>query len=400
MNGNAGFLFYNEFYDKYQNKDWKEIITKKKSSDIELFEKTQNHIKEINNKILKIKIIEEIEKKEKKKFLLFKTESIKLKTTYPGLVLGTGYHHETGVEGEFKIGFYFDYTTGLPVIPGSSVKGLIRSAFPGRGKLYKKERKEYIKEILKESTRKILDNYIIDDLEDDKKALQIIADLEDEIFEGIKDKNATKIKDKYLPLYKRDIFYDAFPIAVDKDGLFKDDFLAPHGDNPLKNPIPLKFLKVAPEVTFQFNFDLKDSEILIKDKKIFTKDIKRELFSAILLDFGIGAKTNVGYGKFDRFEFEKAENIKRKKQELEKKEKKLANMSEVDREIFTIKKDGSNENDVSRFYNKIDNFKGKDQKKAALFIKECFENKNKWKKPKKKQSERVKKIKRILEENM
>ncbi len=42
MNGNAGFLFYNEFYDKYQNKDWKEIITKKKSSDIELFEKTQN----------------------------------------------------------------------------------------------------------------------------------------------------------------------------------------------------------------------------------------------------------------------------------------------------------------------------------------------------------------------
>ena len=56
--------------------------------------------------------------------------SFELTTTYPGLVLGTGYSHETGTEGEFKLGFYFDWTTGLPVIPGSSVKGILRAAGP------------------------------------------------------------------------------------------------------------------------------------------------------------------------------------------------------------------------------------------------------------------------------
>ncbi len=388
MGCNPGFLFYKDYYDEI---NWEQLDS----------ENNQEKYKKKSEEFLSLDF-ESIKYKDKD---IKGNNLFELKTTYPGLVLGTGYHHETGVEGEFKIGFYFDYTTGLPVIPGSSVKGLIRSVFPGRGKLYKKERKEYIqeilKEILKESTTKILYNYIIDDLEDDKKALQIIAGLENEIFEGIKDKNAKKIKDKYLPLYKRDIFHDAFPIAVGKDGLFNDDFLAPHGDNPLKNPIPLKFLKVAPEVTFQFTFDLKDSEILIKDKKIFTKDIKRELFSAILLDFGIGAKTNVGYGKFDRFEFEKAEKIKRKKQELEKKEKKLANMSEVDREILTIEEQDYNENKVMSFYFKIDNFTKKDQRKVASFIKKYFIKNNKWKvKKKTKQFEKVEKIKNILDVNM
>ena len=43
--------------------------------------------------------------------------------------MGVGYQHETGAMGEAKIGFYFDYTTGLPCLSGSSVKGIIRSAF-------------------------------------------------------------------------------------------------------------------------------------------------------------------------------------------------------------------------------------------------------------------------------
>src|SRR5690554_3416875 len=51
-----------------------------------------------------------------------------LYTTYPGLLIGSGYQHESGGENEFKIGFFFDYTTGLPQIPGSSVKGVLRSS--------------------------------------------------------------------------------------------------------------------------------------------------------------------------------------------------------------------------------------------------------------------------------
>jgi CRISPR-associated protein Cmr6 len=35
------------------------------------------------------------------------------------------------------------------------------------------------------------------------------------------------------------------------------------------------------------------------DGVIFTSAIKKELFKQILLDLGIGAKTNVGYGQFE-----------------------------------------------------------------------------------------------------
>lgn len=59
----------------------------------------------------------------------FETKQIKLTTIYPGLLLGSGYAHESGTLGELKLGFFFDYTSGLPILPGSSVKGLLKSAF-------------------------------------------------------------------------------------------------------------------------------------------------------------------------------------------------------------------------------------------------------------------------------
>ena len=64
----------------------------------------------------------------------------KATTTYPGLLLGSGNAHELpSVEGQAVLGFHFDYTTGLPVIQGSSIKGVLRSAF---------KHPEYIKELL------------------------------------------------------------------------------------------------------------------------------------------------------------------------------------------------------------------------------------------------------------
>ena len=46
-----------------------------------------------------------------------------------------------------------------------------------------------------------------------------------------------------------------------------------------------------PNVVFKFSFDLKDSKSLN-----ITKKQKEELFKSIILDLGVGAKTNVGYG--------------------------------------------------------------------------------------------------------
>lgn len=68
--------------------------------------------------------------------------TIELTTSYPGLITGIGINHQTTLkwmfetEGkpiqipEFKFGMMFDYTTGLPIIPGSSIKGVLRSFFP------------------------------------------------------------------------------------------------------------------------------------------------------------------------------------------------------------------------------------------------------------------------------
>ena len=55
-------------------------------------------------------------------------------TQYPGLMIGTGNEHSLKMDGAIKCGFSFDYTTGLPYIPGSSLKGALKACFPGDGK--------------------------------------------------------------------------------------------------------------------------------------------------------------------------------------------------------------------------------------------------------------------------
>lgn len=67
---------------------------------------------------------------------------VELTTSYPGLITGIGVNHQTTLEWmdqtaekpdqipEFKLGITFDHTTGLPIIPGSSIKGVLRSFFP------------------------------------------------------------------------------------------------------------------------------------------------------------------------------------------------------------------------------------------------------------------------------
>jgi CRISPR-associated protein Cmr6 len=131
---------------------------------------------------------------------------------------------------------------------------------------YGEEKSKYIKGICGDST--------------DVEALR------DCIFEG-------EIDGKQLPIYRRDIFHDAYFSKSNAKGLFLGtDYITPHKDNPLKNPQPIKFLKILPEVEITFRFELRDEIIKAMDKF--------KLFRQILLDFGVGAKTNVGYGQLRR----------------------------------------------------------------------------------------------------
>lgn len=240
-------------------------------------------------------------------------KSFSLKTLYPGLATGTGMGHEADVKGELKLGFYFDYTTGQPVIPGSTIKGVLRSAFPqwdnhkDTPKKKKWAKTAYIYMLLEKDGNETWDelrkkwDLIEKDKDETKKQKERIIAIEKDIFEGF-------VNEKNLPIYQRDIFYDAYISAGTirkpiQGGILGTDSITPHVQegmsyeaSMLKNPTPIPFLKILPDVKFSFNF------ILHNHKKVnaglLNEDEKIKLFKQILLDFGIGAKTNVGYGQF------------------------------------------------------------------------------------------------------
>ncbi|NPD92739.1 type III-B CRISPR module RAMP protein Cmr6 [Xylanibacter muris] len=208
---------------------------------------------------------------------VFKNEdgycSFTLVTTYPGLVIGTGLSHGIKSKDDIKTGMMFDYSTGLPYIPGSSVKGVLRSIFPDSDN--DSTRISFVKEILSENGIKVYDSDI-------RKLCGNIRKLCGNLFEtdnGV-------------------VFLDTFISAVNNNnGYFiGTDYITPH-KNPLKNPVPIKILKVCPGVTFKFSFIIPDV-VSLSEGMSLTRCEVMEMFKSILLYVGAGAKTNVGYGHF------------------------------------------------------------------------------------------------------
>ena len=252
---NFGYWYYREYFDTI-NLDSKGIVT-----NFSTFNKGKN------DKLIKGATLPPYDNEND----IEDVTSFELKTCYPGLLCGVGYHHEINkpadekgkkgkkVEGDkeddapevYNLGMYFDYTSGLPVIPGSSIKGMLRSAIEEWDFLadYKPNNGVTREEIIKT------------------------------VFEG-----------KGLSIYDRDIFLDAIPIKADNK-LFGEDYIT-HHPTPLQNPNPVRFLRVNPGVTYQFRFILRNNDNGLK------ADFKEDLFKAIICTFGLGAKTNVGYGQF------------------------------------------------------------------------------------------------------
>ena len=263
MNANIGWLFYKDYYNGLTDHLWHKVGVKLDDSSHDK-KMLKTHFERKNNEIFVQNVTTEYWNEFDGANLI-----IPLTTTYPGLVLGTGYSHETGTDGEFKLGFYFDWTTGQPVIPGSSVKGVLRSAY---------NTPEFIKKVLKTKKATLTLTH------------ELVKSWELDIF-GAKngDENGRKGKD---------IFFDAV-IKHAPEPFMADDFITPHINrknikmSPFSNPTPLQFLKILPGVTFNFRFKLNESTDLTVIEK---KDILAILFENILIAYGVGAKTNVGYG--------------------------------------------------------------------------------------------------------
>ena len=189
--------------------------------------------------------------------------SFALVTTYPGLLIGIGNPHDAKLDAAIKLGFSLDYVSGLPCIPGSSLKGMLRSRFPGK---YRGEEKD---------DRAILIGAYLGRDDVDAEAL------ETEIFNG------------------GDIFLGAFPVDWPRDGMLSMEYITPHKE--FQDPNPISMMKIKPNVCFEFGFLLSEGTISAAQKC--------ELFRELVMESGIGAKTNVGFGRMVKPEERPKENI-------------------------------------------------------------------------------------------
>ena len=86
---------------------------------------------------------------------------------------------------------------------------------------------------------------------------------------------------------------DAVIIEGDNDKyILKDDYITPHSE--FKDPVPIHILALRPDVKIMFYF------IIRKDKIGGLDSSKRfKLYKDLLLDLGVGARTNIGYGNLE-----------------------------------------------------------------------------------------------------
>lgn len=271
---NLGLLFYKRIYSENKHlasiQDGEMIFNVNKENS-----EFTHYYNDLYNMNLKSYSLLDIDT-DKQEFTLY--------TTYPGLIAGVGYAHGSKSAGDAAIGFYFDHTTGLPTIPGSSVKGVLRSLF----ELDSDGKKEFTGDKSKAAIR-----FIIGEYEKQSKDLNLFAEFKESI-------NTEQLERLKIEIFGnqddegKDVFYDAV-IDIENtivDKFLASDFITPHYPNLLKNPIPTQFLKVLPNVGFKFRFNL-------KDKGILNAIQKTTLFKQIILTTGLGAKTNVGYGQFN-----------------------------------------------------------------------------------------------------
>ncbi len=264
-------LYYKDYF---RGVDFSVLLNKENDRNTQnLKEKNKSSLEAVNREILSTKLVLPPPIKQTKANVGWA-----YRVLYPGLLTGVGINHEANIEGEFKLGIHLDYLTGMPVVYGSTVKGILCSAFRDYA---------YIRKLCQEHLKRSV-------IEDDIEVMRR------DIFEGEELKpGCDPWKDEsYTPksIYKRDIFFDAVITKADSKGrVICSDSITPHYKNVLRDPVPLPFIKIAPGCTLEFRFRLMNSAVLTREEKFF-------LFIPILQDSGIGAKTNVGYGKLDSIE--------------------------------------------------------------------------------------------------
>lgn len=236
------------------------------------------------------------------------TVSARLKSP---LLCGVGHTHPS------ETSLTFEHNLGIPYIPASSVKGLVRLGY--------------------------LLNFVRDN----------IADLVEE--NSINEEDKTLVPEMFGTQGKRGriVFLDAYPVKVPDLQL---DILNPHykeyyqidppkapADN--QTPVPVRFLTVKPGAAFVFR------AVLFREEKGGIKDNCLKAYKTILTEEGVGAKTSLGYGLFEltgeeehpeieRAVREEEQRIEQERIEAEKmrEAERLASMSPDEQQLHKIQK--------------------------------------------------------------
>ncbi len=277
-------------------------------------------------------------------------------TTETRLVTGIGQPHPS------ETSMVFDHNLGIPYIPASSIKGLLRFA----------------------------------------NIVCLIKDKENE--KSIDDEGISDIFYYYGGQEKRGcaIFLDAYPQKIPE---LEIDIMNPHYAKYYQNetppadylePTPIKFLTVAKGTMFIFRA-LVPKDCSSKEKE----NLKKEIFNVYedaLTKEGLGAKTSLGYGRFRVTRIDPEEIVSEFKQQKEKEEE--ANLTEATRlcrQIAAYSKDDLNK--VHEIYQRLKNGEfanSNDETQIARALMDYYKKANIWDKPRDKQVQRVALIKQKL----
>ncbi|ETR70793.1 MAG: Cmr6 family CRISPR-associated RAMP protein, partial [Candidatus Magnetoglobus multicellularis str. Araruama] len=156
-------------------------------------------------------------------------QTFPLKTHYPGLIIGIGYVHAVAEPNDFDFqqGFFLIGQQVCQLFLDRLSRASPAPFFPQKKESAKSDEHD---NIVNEKCSYI--NFVLNQ----ELTLAQIRQLETQIYET-----------------KGDIFYDAYIIPPEHGKIFAEDYIT-HHPSPFKEPIPLRHLKIATGITFQFQF--------------------------------------------------------------------------------------------------------------------------------------------------
>ena len=208
------------------------------------------------------------------------THKIEGTTTGAGFLADTGYAHQTWIKdkeiNDPQMGLSLDFTTGVPYLSGSGLKGLLRSRLwpTGRHKTTPEDR-----------NRQDLNQLLADTLDAEHLGK---SRWNKYLFEGY---NPEDTKSRLYPKYW--VSFLGACVADHSTGkLFQLLHLAPQ-KTPLKKPIPIPYLSVRPGIKMSVYFSFPEID------EVQESDLEKTLTMMAwhLSESGLGAKQRYGYGR-------------------------------------------------------------------------------------------------------